>query len=492
MDSKKKIDIHHIMCDNNVTMLQSSVLILDDDHKYAKKLADILEGLFQVDICYSEESFREFYTIGRYDLLIMDMRLKDGYEGLELLRELLEQDPTQPAIIMTAYADLVTYTDALESGALTYLDKREFSPVLIARTVEAIIQQGQLRKRLVAVEQHLEKAEPIELVGASSAIKKVRKKLIQTAEDGNVPVLITGEPGTDKDLIARNIHRLSRRRSDGPLILATWGHSQPDVGLRRLLGFYRQSGNTRSEETKGWLDDAKRGVLFIHFMDKIDRALLAELTGIIETGTFKRFGGDKLLESDVQVILSVTNSDLKISSINMIRSELARLGGADIHIPPLRERTEDITLIAQYTLQNLYRRGRTKVRSFRGNTVAQLESMVWRGNDRELRLTIEYAAILADAMKTLEIGPEHLPQYPSGTSKKNRNITGTLDYQINIARAEISLVESAIEQFETTKKGELAMKLNYNDRFIFSRRIRSNFKAFPHLKREFPKTAKLF
>src|ERR1035437_5232252 len=129
-------------------MKRPQVLIVDDDRDYAAKLAGALEGLFEIETCHSESDFRERFAVGRYDLLIMDMRLEKDREGLTLLKEVVAQDPLQAAIVMTAYADTETYTDALESGALTYLDKREFSPALIARTVDAIVRQNKLRKRM--------------------------------------------------------------------------------------------------------------------------------------------------------------------------------------------------------------------------------------------------------------------------------------------------------------------------------------------------------
>ncbi len=195
------------------------VLIVDDDRAFAGKLARALEGMFRVESCHTEAEFRERFTVGRFDLIIMDMRLEKDREGLVLLKEALAQDSSQAAIVMTAYADTESYTDALASGALTYLDKHEFSPTLIARTVEAIVQQAALRRQVAALQWRLDATEPGEIIGTSTGIRQVREGIRRAADDGRAPVAIIGEPGTGRSLVARNIHHLSRRRADGPFVV---------------------------------------------------------------------------------------------------------------------------------------------------------------------------------------------------------------------------------------------------------------------------------
>lgn len=473
-------------------MSRPRLLIVDDDRGFAAKLAGALEGLFHVETCHSEAEFHDQFAVGRYDLLIMDMRLKEHQEGLDLLKEALARDPMQAAIVMTAYADTETYADAIGSGALTYLDKREFSPALIARTIEAIVEQGVLRKRLAAAEQRLEASEPQEIIGISAGIKEVSEQLRRAAEDGEIPVLIVGEPGSGKELAARNIHRLSRRRAEGPFVHASCGRTHSGGVAASIFGAVQLTAGDRARDSKCRIDEARGGVLFVDGVAGLDASECLAFAQLIETGFFNRTGETARIEADAQVVVSVQGLIPEAAHLDEIRAAIVSRGGIEARIPPLRERQEDISLIAQYTLQCLYRLGRTQARSFRAAALTMLDAQPWPGNVRELKGAIEYAAVRADATGDREIGMEHLPQIDLQGPKIPNGSSTALDYQAHLARAELGLVELAIERFETTKKSALAERLRYNDRFIFSRRMRRTLTVYPGLQREFPKTAALF
>lgn len=465
-------------------MSRATILIVDDDSAYAGKLCHALEGGFQVETCHSQAEFRDRFSAGRYDLLIMDMRLEQDREGLVLLREVLANDPLQAAIVMTAYADMETYTDALEAGAMTYLDKAEFSPALIARTVEAIVGQARMRRRVSVLETRLETAEPLEIIGASSIIRRVRDELRRTAEAESVVVLV-GEPGVGKELAARNIHRLSRRRAEGPFVRASCGRLRREELAHRLSGFQGME-RSRAAGAKGWIEEARGGVLFIDGVEGFDVSAWRKLTGMVVPGVGAPSGGGRHGGLDAQLVVAT------VSGMDRTMQELTgKSGVVRIDIPPLRQHSEDIALISQYTLQNLHRDGRTQARALRGAALALLESMPWPGNVRELKSAIAYAAIRADAVREREIGPEHLPLGAKDLPPAQAGGPHSGGYQEYLARAELALVESSIEAFGITKKADLAKRLEYNDRFVFARRIRKCLMAYPHLQEEFPKTAGL-
>jgi len=480
-------DICHRVCDIIVTMSRPILLIVEDDRTFATKLTNALEGLFRTETCHSEQEFRDCFVIGRYDLLIMDMCLGHGQEGLDLLKEVLIQDPLQAAIVMTAYADTNSYADAISYGALTYIDKRDFSPTLIARTVEAIVEQSMLRRRLATAEERLEAAEPREIIGISPAIKAASEAIRRAAEDDDRPVLITGEPGSGRGLAARNIHRLSRRRAEGPFFHAALSRLQGRDASTALFGASHTLKNGRHRDSKGWIDEVRGGLLFIDGLNVLDAACIAMLVKLLETGSFKRVGGTNVFDSGAQLILPCSEGESP--AVDSLRAAVRSRGGVEVIMPPLRERREDIPLLAQYSLQRIFRSGRARVRSFRGAALVALEAQPWPGNVRELISSIEYAAVRADATGSPEIRAEHIPQLDVVVPAVG---TASLDYKVNLARAEIGLVESAIERFETTKKEDLWERLHYNDRFTFSRRLRKVLAAYPYLRDEFPRTAALF
>ena len=463
-------------------MSRATILIVDDDTVYAGKLCRALEGVFHVETCHSQAEFRNHFSAGRYDLLIMDMRLEQDREGLVLLREALADDPLQAAIVMTAYADMETYTDALEAGAMTYLDKAEFSPALIARTVEAIVGQGRMRRRVSDLENRLERAEPLEVIGASLAIRRVRDELRHAAEADSVVVLV-GEPGAGKELAARNIHRLSRRRAEGSFVHATCGRLRREEIARRMFG-PQGLERGRTAVPKGWIEEARGGVLFIDGVEGLDVVAWRRLIGLIAPRAGVSPGGERRGGVDAQLVIATT-----LGTERTIQELAGKSGVVRIDIPPLRQHPEDIALIAQYTVQNLHRDGRTQARALRGAALSVLESMPWPGNIRELKSAVTYAAIRADAAGEREIGPEHLPMGGADLPAAQANGLHPGGYQEHLARAELALVESAIEAFGITKKADLAMRLGYNDRFVFARRIRKCLTSYPQLWKEFPKTA---
>lgn len=470
-------------------MQKSKVLILDDDPAFAKKLVDALNGLFHVEGCYSEDEFRSRFAVGRFDLLIVDMRLKSDREGLILLREVMAQDPSQMAIIMTAYADSETYVDAIQAGALNYFDKREFSPILIARSVEAIIQQGRLRRR-IAVEEHRQEAEePLEIIGVSPLIRWVREKVRRAADEGDLPVLLVGETGSGRKLAARNIHRLNRRRAEDPFVRVMCGKLLADEFRAQLFGTYSPGGNRRGVESRGWLDDAKGGVLLLDGAEELDRDTAAELCNLITTSTFVRAGGGRKIEANSQIVISF--KDVNGGILDAFRGAVRHRGGKEFRMPALRERREDISLLANYSLQNIYRRGISKIRALRDGALSLLEKASWPGNVRELNLSIEYAAIVAGATGRMEIGAEHLPSCAS-ESPLGVKAPAAFDYLLNRARARVALVEAAIERFKAVRQVELLSKLGYKNRQTFSRHVREAFRGYPGLIAEFPLTARLF
>jgi two-component system nitrogen regulation response regulator NtrX len=231
-------------------------------------------------------------------------------------------------------------------------------------------------------------------------------------------------------------------------------------------------------------------VLLVDGLTALDAEGVSHLAQTLETGEFTRRIGAAWLELDVQVVVALPEQESAL--FDGVRAAVRRRGGIETRVPPLRERREDIPLLAQYTLQRLYRIGRTGARSFRGAALAALEVQPWPGNVRELIAAVEFAALRADTEGSSEIGVEHLPRLDSASPEIRAEGIDSLDFKVHLAKAELGLVESTIERFGTTKKEEIGARLHYNDRFAFSRRLRKILTTYPRLRSEFPRTAGLF
>lgn len=468
-------------------MPRPSILLVDDDVAFTEKVREAIEGLYDFAACHSVPEFRLRFDAAKYDLVIMDMRLERGHEGLDLVREILSQDPGQPVVIATAYADTETYLQALEAGALSYLDKRETSPVLIVRMIESLLQQGQLQGRVQTLEKELAAIDPMELVGASTGISIVRRQLRSALEEETIPILLRGERGVGKELVARNLHRLSHSYHRGPFVVARPAAIREEGHEDTLLGVDGSSQETR----RGWLEEAQGGILYLDDVGALSRPAQRTLAAVLNTGRFVRNRGSRATRFGARVVASVSTA-AGAQSRDLVEGLHAWLHRLELAIPPLRERADDIPLLAMYFLQRLFRQGRTSARSFDGRAMQRLEAWGWPGNVEELRVSTEYAALRSSIRGGFEVRVEDLPAGVGDDRQRHLSTPARMNYQYQIARAEVELVDYARRTLATSRQSELANALGYNDRFTFARRISRAFEAFPGLRDEFPALADHF
>ena len=343
------------------------------------------------------------------------------------------------------------------------------------------------------MERRFEFENSMEIIGVGPEIRKVREGIQNAAANSDIPVLIVGASGTGKKLSASNIYRLSNRKKDGPLFHASCGRVPKEQLGNLIFGQFKENVNRSNENYTGWIDDAKGGILFLENVNDLDTQTLGALTFLFETGRFVRIGGSRPIDADVQVIISATDDALKNQGVAMLRSVIIeRFSGKEIKLPPLQNRVEDLSLIANYTLLELHRKGRTKVRSFLGSAITALESSPWPGNVRELQIAIEYASVRADAAKKLEIGLDHLPSRILDTPPSKPEVLCNKDYKQVLAHAELNFIEAAIDESEKVAIGTLAEKLGYSNRFTFSRRVKKILDAHPDFAKIYWKVSKIF
>lgn len=450
------------------------------------QIRQALGGLYHVTEVSSEETFREAYRPYTFDLIILDMRLRSGREGLDLLRYAQSLDELQPVIMVSAYGDTDATLDSVEAGAMMFLHKSEFSPELIARMVEAIFQQGRMRRQLAALEARIRREDPAEIVGLSAAMHRATQLARRAADDPEAGVIVFGPPGSERDVVARFIHDTSRSRASGPFVAASAAGYVGAEAASELIG--PSNGAARSGR-KAVVEEARGGVLFLDHANKLPETTAKLLGSFICASTRATTAGANDPGPDVQFVAgSVVSQDDRKSQ--MLRDSILGRRVLEIVLPPLRERKEDIPLLAQYALQTLRRTGRTSVRALASDTISALEAYPWPGNSQELRSAIESGAIQAEIAEDQEVRLEHLPAGFGSVPAVARAANGW-DYRQHLAQSEIELVDRAISRRGINQKNELASALGYNDRFVFMRRLKRTLSDFPDLQTQYPRVTEL-
>ncbi len=466
-------------------MRARKILLVDDSADFRSSVVKTLGRAFSITEAASEAEFRHLFRPYTYDLVILDMRLETGREGLQLLREILAYDELQPVIMVSAYGDTDAVLDSAEAGALMFLHKQEFTPELLARMVEAMLQQARIRRHLAALQSRLPRGDPLALSGLNPAVQRAAEQVRKAANDPESMVLVTGERGTEHALIAQAIHDQSRTRATAPLVTAA-GFSRTGEDIEKtLFGVAPHDGTPRR---KGLFEQTNGGVLFLDGIAD----LAPDLRERIGDTLLKRLLDtcDPPIPLDLQLVVSA----LPDTAVEVADS-LQRKGTADrlieIYLPPLRDRREDIPLLAASYLQAFRQGGKTSARTIARDALGLLEAYSWPGNLIELRNTVEYAAIQTMIAGGEELEAEHLPAN-LWQHAGNEPGTGSWNYRYQVARAEVALVERAIKENQAQNKTQLAKLLGYTDRFAIGRRMRKVLVEHEALAAEFPQVTAWF
>jgi len=342
------------------------------------------------------------------DLVVCDLELPDG-DGSELLRE-IEARPAVEVVMLTGNATVESAVEALRRGAFDYLVK----PVdegrlrmLLRRVRDAVA----LRGEVVSLRRELRELGRFgALVGASDAMQMVYD-LIERVAPTEVTVLLTGQSGTGKELVAETIHRLSRR-SDGPFVPVNCGAIASQLIESELFGHERGSFTGAERRHAGVFERASGGTLLLDEITEMSANLQVQLLRVLETSTIRRVGGSEAIPIDVRVVAATNRDPETAVAENRLREDLLyRLNVFPIHLPPLAERAGDVERLAMAFLERLCRASGRSVR-ITSRAMEVLGGHSWPGNVRELRNALERAFVLADD----SITPDLLPAEVNGTA----------------------------------------------------------------------------
>ena len=416
-------------------------LLVDDDVNFAAGLAEVVgrEGFSTKTVHTLKEAKSE---IGRAvpDVLLVDLHLPDG-NGLELFKE-LEASPATEVVLITGQATVDTAVESMRRGAADYLVKPvDFSRVKqvltnVSRTRELKEQIGNLRGEL----RKLGRFGP--LIGASPPMQRVYDLIAKVAQT-DATVLLTGDTGTGKELVAETVHSLSRRHKE-PFLPVNCGAVSPNLIESELFGHERGSFTGADRMHRGYYERAHRGTLFLDEITEMPGELQVKLLRVLETGKVTRVGGNDPIAVDVRVIAATNRKPEEAVAKGKLREDLLyRLNVFPIPLPPLRDRREDLDLLAEHFLALLNKEHDTS-KEFTRPALNRLRSHNWPGNVRELKNLVHRAFILAED----HIGLDCLPLGVQESAGSNLNLkVGT-----SLGEAERRLILATLEECEGDKK----------------------------------------
>ncbi len=401
-------------------MEKVKILVVDDEAIVRESLHDWLtDAGYHVLTAENGPKALEIIEREKPGIVIADL-VMPGMDGIELMKKAKELKPNIEVIIITAYGSIPTAIAAMKEGAYDYIEK-PFCPERAELLIQKLTQHQKLVEENFSLRQKLEDHYRFENIIAKSSKMQRVIELIKIVAKSNATVLITGESGTGKELVARAIHSQSHRR--GKSFVAVSCAALPESLLEsELFGHEKGSFTGAYAQKKGKFEFANRGTLFLDEVGEMSANVQVHLLRVLEEKEFTRVGGNEPIKVDVRVI-SATNKDLKraIASGGFREDLYYRLNVVTIELPPLRERKEDIPLLAQHFLNTFALENRKKIAGFSPQATKSLLSYDWPGNVRELENAIERAVILAkdSLISLLDLPQENLSLARSASIGKN-------------------------------------------------------------------------
>ena len=372
------------------------IMVVDDEGPMRHSLAEWLinEG-YQADTAAGGHEALEKMKSSAFDLVLVDIKMP-GMDGIEVLRHVREDYPQTLVIMITAYGSIQSAIEAMKAGAADYLLK-PFDPEQLMLLIEKMIGHKALIDENAALKARLlerDKAAFEDLVGQSEAMTRVFA-LIEDVATTDAPVLITGETGTGKELVARAIHARGERALC-PFVAINCGGFAETLLESELFGHERGAFTGAVRARRGRIEIADTGTLFLDEVGDISARMQVDLLRVLEDKTFQRVGGGERLKSDFRLICA-THRDLKaMVDDGRFRADFYfRIYVINIEVPPLRERVEDIGLLAMHFLERYSMEMGKPIEGFDPEALAALKTYDWPGNVRELRNVIERAVVVS-------------------------------------------------------------------------------------------------
>lgn len=375
-----------------------SILIVDDEESVRESLnLWFTEDGYRVECAENAKQALSVLESDVFDIILTDLKMP-GMDGLELLQRIKTLNKDSIIIVMTAFATVDTAVKALKEGAFDYVTK-PFDPDDLSHLIRNATKQISLTQENETLKKRVDSLESVEdLIGKSEAIKRVLKE-VESVAPTNSSVIITGESGTGKELVARAIHANSLRKFY-PLVSVHCGALTESLLESELFGHEKGAFTGALYNRKGRFEMADSGTIFLDEIATISQKMQVELLRVLETKKFMRVGGNKEISSDFRVICA-TNRDLKgMVEKGIFREDLYyRLNVMNIHVPPLRERLEDIPLLVDYFIKKYCTSMNKPLITIEPAALKRILDYQFPGNIRELENMIERAIVVGSGKK---------------------------------------------------------------------------------------------
>ena len=428
----------------NVQSPPPRVLIADDQRDVLDSLRLLLKGEgYQVETATSPSGVLAAVRVKDFDCLLMDLNYArdttSGEEGLDLLNRLQTLDSSLPVVVMTAWGTVEVAVEAMRRGARDFVQKPWENARLIAIISTQVELSRALRRgqRLEAENQLLRGSDLPTLIAQSAAMRPVLERISRVGPS-EANVLITGEHGTGKEVVARTLHSISTRSSK-PVVIVNAGGLSEGVFESELFGHVRGAFTDAKSDRVGRFELAEAGTLFLDEIANVPMNLQNKLLRVLETGEFERVGSSRTLRANVR-ILSATNADLnqEVSAGRFRQDLLYRLNTIEIRLPPLRDRRADIPLLAIHFLHQHATRYRKHLAGFEDAATQILAEHPWPGNVRELDHTVERAVLMAqgELVRASDLGLRQTRESPQ-----------RLD-EMSLEDVECFLIKKALARYE--------------------------------------------
>lgn len=376
--------------------MQQSILIIDDERAIRNTLSEILsaEG-FTTDVAVDGIEGVKKIKEGNYDCILCDIKMP-RMDGIEVLQAARQEKPDTPFIVISGHGNIETAVDAVKKGAYDFISKPpDLNRMLIT------IRNAMDKKSLVAETKQLRRriSHGAEMVGDSGALKFIHETIAKVAPT-DARVLITGENGVGKELVARKIHELSNR-SGGPLVEVNCAAIPSELIESELFGHEKGSFTSAIKQRIGKFEQASGGTLFLDEIGDMSLDAQAKMLRALQEGKITRVGGEKEIKVDVRVLAATNKNLMEEVEAKKFRLDLYhRLSVILIKVPPLNERREDIPLLIDHFMKDLCDDYKQPVKSIEPDAVTALQQYNWTGNIRELRNVVERLIILSDKIIT--------------------------------------------------------------------------------------------